>query len=131
MNNQPLELSILDYEETMLQVKQGAALLDEVYPKWERAVSIGQLYLESAGSCVLGQLAPEYTGGEFADYFSMLSKLVDEGHIEDVNDDTAIQHGFCLVDEHDGDYLPRDHTRTAWNELTQVWKTFITDRRGY
>ncbi len=84
-----LQLEVLDYEDTMLAVKRGAALLDEVYPKWEQAITIDQLFLESASSCVLGQLAPEYTDVDYGDYFSMLSKLEAEGHIESIDDAEA------------------------------------------
>ncbi len=131
MSMTDLQLEVLDYEDTMLAVKQGAALLDEVYPKWEQAITIDHLFLESAGSCVLGQLASEYTGGEHADYFSMLTELEAEGHIESTDDAEAIEYGFCLKNAHNGNRRSVDHTNTAWNDLTRTWRAFITDRRGY
>ena len=72
-----LQLEILDYEDTILAVKKGAAVLDEVYPQWEQAITVDKLFLSSSTSCVLGQLAPEYTGTEYADYLWMLNEMAD------------------------------------------------------
>ncbi len=126
-----LQLEILDYEDTILAVKRGAAVLDAAYPEWVNGITLDELWMASAQSCVLGQSASGYTDSEYGDYFSVMNKLEADELIEDGTDGTAVDLGFCIPDDHDHGHQSSHHADMAWAELGQVWTRFITERRGY
>ncbi len=132
MNNQPLELSILDYEETMLSIKRGVAMLDEAYPRWEHQIELSELSLSDATSCVLGQLGPHYSGHIYHHYDQMLRQLCSEGHLEDESQVTQREHGFITPDlEGDGGITTYEDEDNGWGDLEKMWLQVIENKRGY
>ncbi len=126
-----LQLQVLDYEDTILDVKRGMAMLDIAFPRWEKLIVLGELELSNANSCVLGQLGNHYMGGEYNFYDEMLTDLAKEGHLEDESEITAREHGFITPTDNDQEEWDQRLDDQQWADLNLVWNHMIEERRGY
>ena len=100
-------------DESVIWVADGVALLDEVWPGWEREIDLNRLDVSDADLCILGQLYGSFTAGlevletKAADCIGNFSM-------------PSARFGFNAW----SDELPE------YDRLTDVWHAVITHRRG-
>jgi hypothetical protein len=89
-------------------VDKAADLLTEMYPRWERSISLEHLDMGSTGSCVLGQLG--YNRG--MTYSELFGAIADSG-----KSDRCVEIAFDLgyAEEEDLDYVD------DWDRLQLLW----------
>ena len=141
-----MTLPKLDLETARLQVKRGAALLDEKRPGWDRMIDLGRLRLASAALCVLGQAYPESIPvpqwieqgcSSRADFISIYPDAepdvlvctanYDAGrYLLGLDDEQCMEHGF-LVLEHQ--HLNLTSQLASYRILEKAWIELIEERQ--
>ena len=104
------------------EIIAGANLLDEKLPEWEGRQDLEKLDLASPCNCVLGQSEDE------RDYWTTLRKLCPNAQSEVEIDKFSASHGFYINDFDEAFVMSEQEVKT-YNQLTQEWKQFITERR--
>lgn len=116
-------------------IRKGTALLDREYPGWYDAINLDELALESASSCVLGQLAHYHVGldpddGDHLDFYDAF--VVEELGMStyDHDDERKLEELGFFVD----DVTPEERARgwiyyDVYADLTERWKRAVRRRR--
>ena len=95
------------------RVDRGIRLLDEQLPDWDKGVNLATLNLGNGRFCVLGQLFGRYEDGH---------------HRIGLQSETqAVLHGFHIMCK--SSRLPEPLEMERWEELTNVWRLQIANRR--
>lgn len=97
----------------MSSIRKGAALLDQAYPEWYKAIDLDELDLESTASCVLGQLATDLALQGSSPYAAMAERL-----------------GFAPFGDEAEEYGFIDATDSDYPGLTRKWAAAIKRRLG-
>jgi len=89
--NDPYELDRIQW-----RVKKGTELLDEHYDRWEDAITVSELQMDSTDSCVVGQIAKHPMFGRVGnDYNDLLPLLFGDWTGDD--SESAYAHGFDIA----------------------------------
>lgn len=133
------------------RIEAGAAYLDETLPGWWDTIDLDTLNMGSGCRCVLGQLAVDMLGAEvddedeiIVDYnraagFDGCDYLGDTPYFlwiygelpatPPLSLDEARDLGFSQMTRY-ADLLDTQESTLRWDELTEGWRQFVTERRG-
>lgn len=89
------------------RVARGAALLDERVPGWRANIDTDRLDMTDGSQCVLGQLAPMITGGQWDSYGDAVTALFSrpvEGYGGRRLTIQEAEYGFLSLNDDSSDY---------------------------
>lgn len=111
----------LEHPEMIQQVQRGIAVLDHDRPGWEQSVYLPDLDLNSACSCILGQVyRDDYLNG-FKGAAYALFGILWVHPIPDEDYQELVDHGFAVS----LDYKDQEPPKL---QLEMVWSVFIQQR---